>query len=172
MADDNEISDLGVELNPDSVNAYADDRYRKAVDVLKLMEEKLPSRQAPYSVQTGEQVAHLYIALGEELEDEALVDHGLEMLLKEIAHFAPHVPYLSSLIADKEMQRGPFNSKPVTVYNLEVTAVDRYIPYYLYQMMDLYKKSGGGEEALSEVLVKAGGDKFAGQLAKLLEGIE
>lgn len=172
LANDNEISDLEVELNPDSVNAYADERYRKAVDVLKLMEEKLPSRQAPYSVQTGEQVAHLYIALGEELEDEALVDHGLDLLLKEIAHYAPHVPYLSSLIADKEMQRGPFNSNPVTVYNLEVTAVDRYIPYYIYQMMDLYKQSGGSEDALSEVLANAGGDKFAGQLAKLLEGVE
>lgn len=164
--------DLELDLDADSVDAYTKQRYQMAVNVLNLMEEKLPARQAPYSVQTGQQVAQLYIALGEELEDEALVEHGLTLLLSEIEHYAPHVPYLESLIQDKEAQRSRFNTTPMTVYNLEVTAIDRYVPYYLYEMIELYRGYGGNEEELAQVLKNASGDNFDAQLAHLLEGIQ
>lgn len=63
--------------------------------------------------------------------DQAIKEKGLKVILDEISHYAPHVPYLYSLVMEKEENN--MSSDPITVYNLEVTNVDTYVPYYLYQ---------------------------------------
>lgn len=163
---------------------YAAERFRKAVSVLDLMQEKLPARLSPYSVQVGQQVGQLYLLLGEELEDEAITDKGMKVLLSEIEHFAPHVPYLYSLIMDREDKSAKkesfdFNGievknekrKEVSVYDLEFSAVDKYVPYYLLQLINMYRDNGGDENALGAVVRKAAGPDFEKQLNRVLKGI-
>ncbi|MDE6199732.1 MAG: hypothetical protein K2G06_07810, partial [Muribaculaceae bacterium] len=148
---------------------YAAERFRKAVEVLDLMREKLPSRLSPYSVQIGQQIGQLYLLLGEELGDEAVVDKGLAVLLDEISHFAPHVPYLYSLIEDKEQSSS--RRKQITVYDLEISGVDSYVPYYLYQLIKMYHEHGGDGAALEAAVAEAGGKDFDKKLTRVLEGI-
>lgn len=148
---------------------YAAGRFRKAVDVLDLMQEKLPARLSPYSVQIGQQIGQLYLLLGEEMGDQAIKEKGLKVILDEISHYAPHVPYLYSLVMEKEEKN--MSSDPITVYNLEVTNVDTYVPYYLYQLINMYDENGGDADAFDAAVTKAAGKDFDKKFMYLLKGI-
>ncbi|MDE6317753.1 MAG: DUF2723 domain-containing protein [Muribaculaceae bacterium] len=154
-------------LTEAELTAYYTDRYHKAVDVLDLMQEKLPAAVSPYSVQVGQQIGQLYILLGEGLADETLVDKGLGVLLSEIEHYAPYVPYLYSLLEDKDKR----SVKPSTVYDVEVGGVDSYVPYYVLQLMKLYRENGGSEDALLKAVAKSGGADFEKKLNRVLQGV-
>lgn len=155
-------------VNEDMVG-YANERYAKAVKVLDLMQEKLPARLSPLSVQIGQQVGQLYILLGQELEDKAVEDKGKQVLLAEIEHYASNVPYLYSLLMDKEKTWK--RTEKVTVYDLEMSQVDRYVPYYVLQLINMYRQYSGDEEALAKAIRKVAGDDFEMKLNRLLDGV-
>lgn len=170
MYDVTEGEDGSFEETVNEENAgYAKERFRKSAEVLDLIQEKLPARVSPYSVQIGQQIGQLYMLLGEELQDDALTDKGLDMLLGEIRHFAPHVPYLYSLVMDREKNSKRRN--PVTVYDIAVSSVDSYVPYHLLQIITMYRNGGGDEERLNAVLGETAGKGFEEKLERLLEGI-
>ena len=170
MYDVTEGEDGSFEETVNEENAgYAKERFRKSAEVLDLIQEKLPARVSPYSVQIGQQIGQLYMLLGEELQDDALTDKGLDMLLGEIRHFAPHVPYLYSLVMDREKNSKRRN--PVTVYDIAVSNVDSYVPYHLLQLITMYRNGGGDEERLNAVLGETAGKGFEEKLERLLEGI-
>ncbi|MBD5210406.1 MAG: DUF2723 domain-containing protein [Bacteroidales bacterium] len=151
-------------MTDEQLKAFSTDRYRKAVEVLDLMQEKLPASLSPYSVQVGQQVGQLYVLLGEGLGDEAIVDKGLDVLLSEIEHYAPHVPYLFSLLERK-------SNPKATVYDLEVTNVDSYVPYYLYQLIKCYGENGGNSDALVKALNRVAGPDFNTKFERVLQGL-
>lgn len=155
---------------------YATDRFRKAIDVLNLMEQKLPVRHSPYSIQIGNQIATLYFSLAREFDGSEAQDQlrqkGLSILLGEIKHYAPYIPYLHSLLLDKEEQLGP-SAGIVTVYNLEVSGVDRYVPLYLYQLLETYIDNGGDpdllDKAVNEVVTTS---NFNDEFARVIKGLQ
>ncbi|MCM1293915.1 MAG: hypothetical protein NC230_10135, partial [Bacteroides sp.] len=175
----------------------AQERFRKAVNVLDLMQEKLPARLSPYSVQVGQQIGTLYIELGNELGDDAVKQKGLDLLLSEIKHYAPHVPYLTSLLKEKEANwKGRTSNwkqvldywsenhesmydevnrkylNPPMLNELEVTNVDAYVPYYLFQLMQVYEQYEGDTDILDAEVQKVAGKNFGSQLTYLLDRMQ
>lgn len=157
---------------PDST-AYAADRYRKAIDILNLIEEKLPTRVSPYSIQIGYQIADTYLLLATaitSLQEKAsqagaddgakagagvqglpdpklLHDKGMQIVANEIARYGAYLPYF------KELQRAlPGSGFP------GLSSADRYVPTYLFLLMQLYIEEGGDIEALQANLLKRGID--------------
>ena len=66
----------GVTHEADTV--YAADRYGKAARVLDLIEEKLPAKHSPYSIQIGYQIADVYLRLAAETGDKKLHEKGMK----------------------------------------------------------------------------------------------
>lgn len=133
----------------DSINKanlpFAEDRYNKALDILNLMEEKLPVEVSPYGIQIGQQLATVYIKLGSELDKQELKEKGLSILRNEIMRYAEYDRYVNSL------RREPHR------YN-NLSRSDRFTPHYLVTLIQDYYSNGGDIEKLSADLSNAGFD--------------
>ena len=133
----------------DSINVknipFAKDRYQKALDVVNLMEEKLPVEVSPYGIQLGQQLATVYIKLGDEMEQPELKKKGLEILRSEIFRYADFDRYVNSL------RREPYR------YN-SLSRTDRYTSHYLVALIQDYYHNGGDIDKLSTDLSAAGFD--------------
>jgi hypothetical protein len=148
----NEGVDLAEGQRPDSAAARV--KYTKALNVLKLIDRKLPTTVSPYSIQVGLEIGRLYTAVGNELGDKNAVDRGLGILQGEIMRYAPYHNYYQSLIMS-----GHYN---------QLTRVDRYVPTYLYNLLVTYASLGGDMDRLDEKLADIGFDydAFANMLNK------
>ena len=76
---------------------YRDGEYDKALDLLNLMVEKLPTKNSPYGVQAGANIADLFLALAEATGNEQARAQAEHIYREEIGRFADHIPYLASL---------------------------------------------------------------------------
>ena len=133
----------GVTPEPDMV--YAADRYAKAVKVLDLMDEKLPTRIVPYSIQTGYSVADVYLRVARETGDKNARAKGLKILEDEIMRYGKYLPYFMEL--RRTLPGSGFSGLSLT---------DRYVPTYLYQLLQTYTEFDGDTDALSEKLIANG----------------
>ena len=79
------------------LKAYSDDRFNKARNVLKLMEEKLPAKACPYSIMQGMTIAQTWDFLSQYTELEADKKHTLDLLEAEIMHYGQYARYYQSL---------------------------------------------------------------------------
>lgn len=119
--------------------AYYKDRYAKARNVLKLMDEKLPTWQVPYSVQLGYQIVQNYFLLGTASGNKGDINKGLNILESEILRYGQYLRYYQSL---NNFQ-----------YN-RLSDTDRYIyGSYERQLIELYH-SQAGEEKTNQILSK------------------
>ncbi|MDE6126190.1 MAG: DUF2723 domain-containing protein, partial [Muribaculaceae bacterium] len=128
---------------PDAV--YAADRFTKAARILDMIDEKLPTRVAPYSIQIGYQIADTYLRLAEATGDDNLRQKGLAVLEKEILRYGQYLPYFMEL--QRTLPGSGFSG---------LTYADRYIPTYLYVLLDAYNGEGGDSAALQEKLLAEG----------------
>ena len=85
----------GVTHEADTV--YAADRYGKAARVLDLIEEKLPAKHSPYSIQIGYQIADVYLRLAAETGDKKLHEKGMKILEDELLRYGAYIPYFMEL---------------------------------------------------------------------------
>ena len=76
---------------------YAADRFKKARHILDLMMEKLPLGACPFTVQMGQEVAHLYYNLGDLTDDKACIDKSNKLLEDEIMRYAGYLRFYQSL---------------------------------------------------------------------------
>ncbi len=76
---------------------YAADRYGKAARVLDLIEEKLPAKHSPYSIQIGYQIADVYLRLAAETGDKKLHEKGMKILEDELLRYGAYIPYFMEL---------------------------------------------------------------------------
>jgi len=71
--------------------------YDRALELLNLMVEKLPAKNAPFGVQLGSNVADLFLALADATGNEEARKSAEDIYRSEIRRFAGYIPYLSSL---------------------------------------------------------------------------
>ena len=121
------------------------DRYKKAETVLDLIGEKLPTSVAPYSIQIGEQIARCYIQLADATGKDALRLKGLDILHGEILRYGAYLPYFKEL--RKTLPASGFGG---------LSGVDRFVPSYLYYLLDDYVQAGGDTDALQKELAAKG----------------
>ncbi|MCM1137590.1 MAG: DUF2723 domain-containing protein [Muribaculum sp.] len=124
-------------LSVEDVKKLADfkaDRYTKAVNLLQLMEEKLPEASSPYTLQIPQQMAELYSRIGIVTDDKELSQKALKMLEDEIRRNAKNVRYYQSLT-------------PWQYATLPRT--DRYAEtYYMVNLLQDYADAGGDAETI------------------------
>ena len=127
----------GVTHEADTV--YAADRYGKAARVLDLIEEKLPAKHSPYSIQIGYQIADVYLRLAAETGNKKLHEKGMKILEDELLRYGAYIPYFM------ELRR----SLPASGFQA-LSPADRYVPTYVYIMLQTFADEGGDTDALSK----------------------
>ena len=86
------MSDLALKL-------VEEGEFDKAAEILKLMEDKLPVKAVPYSIQLGQRVAQIYEYLGRMSGQDLYVMKGADIVYNEIERFAQYVRFYQSLSA-------------------------------------------------------------------------
>ena len=127
--------------------SYAADRYAKAVTILNLIEEKLPAKAAPYSVQEGYQIADTYLRIAAETGDKKLKEKGMKILHDDLMRYGKYIPYFMEL--RRSLPGSGFSG---------LTTADRYVPTYIYMLLQTYSQEGGDLTALGEELKQVGVD--------------
>ncbi|MDE6403334.1 MAG: hypothetical protein K2K86_05970, partial [Muribaculaceae bacterium] len=136
-------------------SVYVADRYTKASEILDLMDEKLPVRFAPYSIQEGQQIGTLYVELGNRLGRPELADHGRSIIRDEILRYGRYIPYYRSLI-EREGGIIAGSQSTKTVNSLNLSRIDRYIPVYVTNLLQSYIDAGGDVDEVDATLVEMG----------------
>ena len=125
-----------------TIEAYKADRYAKSLNLLKLMEEKLPEAASPYAVQIPQKMAQLYARIGIATGNKEASAHALELLENELRRYARNVRYYQSL-------------DPWQYATLQQT--DRYAEtYYMVYLLQDYSDAGGDTEAIIHDLEEMG----------------
>ncbi len=120
------------EADREKFTAFSNDRFERARNVLALMDEKLPTRVYPYSIQMGYMVANAYLDLGHITGNEPDTKKGKEVLVAEIMRYAQYMRYYQNLSMSK--------------YN-RLTRNDWYIrTSYLPGLLSLYGSVATAEE--------------------------
>lgn len=130
---------------PEADMVYAADRYQKASRILDLMEEKLPAKHSPYSIQIGYQIADVYLRLATATGDDNLHAKGMRILKDELMRYGAYLPYFM------ELRR----TLPASGFGGLSTA-DRYVPTYLYIMLQTFADEGGDTDALAKEMLANG----------------
>ena len=137
--------------------AYADKRFTMAANILDLIDTKLPERLSPYSIQMGERIGTLNALVGEALGNTALKERGLSILRSEILRYGRYLPYFRSLVENAGGVIAGGRSTH-TLSRLNLSAADRYIPYYLTNLMQSYSEVGGDLTEVDKALQDEGID--------------
>ncbi|MDE6417840.1 MAG: DUF2723 domain-containing protein, partial [Duncaniella sp.] len=127
----------------EALEAFRADRYAKALNLLTLIEERLPEAASPYSIQEPQKMAEIYARLGAVTGNKALTDHAVEMLEKEIRKYGRKTLYMQSL-------------SPMQYNTLQQN--DRFTPYYLVYLLQDYQDAGADPEKMIRELEERGVD--------------
>ena len=143
----NPVADSITGIKPEANPVFAADRYAKSAKVLDMIEEKLPVRVSPYGIQIGYQIADNYLRLAEVTGDKNLKAKGMNIIHNELTRYAAYLPYFMEL--QRTLPGSGFSG---------LTAADRYVPTYVYLLLDTYSKNGGDTAALNKELLAKGID--------------
>ena len=114
--------------------AYKTDRYGKALNLLKLMEEKLPEAASPYAIQIPQSMAKLYHRIGAATDNPEAIRRAHDLLESELRRYADNVRYTQNLT-------------PWQYATLPDT--DRFAAtYYMVYLLQDYADAGGDAEAI------------------------
>ncbi|MDE6378135.1 MAG: hypothetical protein K2K72_05265, partial [Duncaniella sp.] len=135
------------EKNPEladseELKAFQADRYAKALELMKLCEEKLPEAAAPYALQMRQKMAQVYARIGIATGNDEYLHHALDLLETEIRRAGHNARYYQSL-------------SPWQYTTLSMN--DRYAEtYYLVYLLQDYSDLGGDAEAMIHELEDLG----------------
>ena len=126
-------------------------KYDKARVILNLMEEKLPAKAVPYSIQMGQRVAQAYALLGEDCGSDEDTAKAKALLESEIKRYAGYIIFYQSL-DNADYRRLSYN--------------DQYIDqHYLMDLINMYGIISSDEEAQALLeSVQAQGVNFERQM--------
>lgn len=123
---------------------FAADRFNKSLEILDLMQEKLPAKHSPYGIMMGEQIGNLYVQLATVLDDEEILMKGLNVLYGEILRYSEYLPYFTEL-----RRRGLYDG---------LSRTDRYATQYLMSLIESFYAAGGDINQLAQQLQEMGVD--------------
>ncbi len=124
------------------ISDFKADRYSKALNLLQLMEKKLPEAAAPYAVQVPQKMAQLYARIGAVTGNKKASAKAISLLESELRRYAQNVRYYQSL-------------NPWQYATLPNT--DRFIEtYYMVYLLQDYSDAGGDPEKMVSELEDMG----------------
>ena len=118
--------------------AFVDDRYTKARDVLDLMVTKLPEKSCPYSIGVGEDLANKYFLLNDLTGNEEDLKKAEDIIINEVFKYAEYLRFYHSL-------ENKFYSR--------LNSYDMYIDQTLFLSYLDTLNDIAGEEKCAEVLM-------------------
>lgn len=125
------------------VDKYIADRFAKSMEVLTMMEKKLPAKACPYSITIGERLVQAYNFLGEHSGNKKAKERAIKVLESEIMHFAEYSRFYQTLDS--------------SLYS-RITNMDKYIDQrYLPELINFYSRiNADGVETLLNKLAAMG----------------
>ncbi|MDE7389162.1 MAG: hypothetical protein K2M97_07940, partial [Muribaculaceae bacterium] len=128
----------------------AEEKYQQALDLLTLLDDKIPTKVLPYGVQMGNYVALYFLTLADELQNDDAYDRAVAILESEIASYAPYLAYIQSL-----------TPRQAATLSMNDRAVVRFGSYsYLNDLMNRYIYTVGEDKAI-EFLTAVSNDSGA-----------
>lgn len=132
----------GVQADEKGDKAQAKEKFAKALEVLNLLEAKLPQKVATYDAQLGTMIGRLYHALGEELNDAKAKEKALAIVKGVMQQELKTLQYYFDV-----------NSRFV---NAPLTYTTQIIPYQYYSIVDTYLTCGGTMDEVNKIIAPAG----------------
>ena len=133
------------QLSADEVarlESFKTDRYTKALNLLRLMEEKLPEAASPYAIQIPQKMAQIYARIGYVTGDKEISQRARDILEKELRRYGRNALYYQSL-------------DPVQYSTLQQN--DRFAEtYYMVYLLQDYVDAGGDADKLVAELSEMG----------------
>ncbi|NBH91971.1 DUF2723 domain-containing protein [Duncaniella muris] len=118
------------------------DRYAKALNLLKLMEEKLPEAASPYAIQVPQRMAQIYARIGIATGNKEASGRAVELLENELMRYGKNVKYYQSL------NPWQYSTLPQT---------DKFIEtYYMVYLLQDLSDAGGDTEKMVDRLTDLG----------------
>ena len=118
------------------------DRYAKALNLLKLMEEKLPEAASPYAIQVPQRMAQIYARIGIATGNKEASARAVELLENELMRYGKNVKYYQSL------NPWQYSTLPQT---------DKFIEtYYMVYLLQDLSDAGGDTEKMVDRLTDLG----------------
>ena len=136
------LYDEGCALQEEGNEAGARDAFRKAMDVVTKLEQKMPETVNYYDLTNALDLGKLYGDLGEKMKNSKATARGKELLEKLLVKYAAPMRYRYE-IYDR------FNSE-------NLTHEMRYLPYYYYDIAQAYLKLGGERRFVDKQLEGTG----------------
>ena len=122
--------------------AFKADRYKKALELVRIVEEKLPEAASPYAVQIPQKMARIYDRIAAGTGNKEAAERGRQLLRNELMRYARNVKYYQSL-------------PPHLYQTLQIN--DRFIEvYYMVYLLQDYADMGGDSEAMIHELEDMG----------------
>ena len=126
------------DTNPDKAQATED--FKKALNVVNLLDSNLTEATDPYDMSIGATLGQIYCELGQDkrLNDKKLTDKGLQILWNLMERYAPYLSYNRAMAMS-------FGSP-------SLTRETRYAPYQFYRFVELYDQFGGDKKKVEELV--------------------
>ena len=124
--------------------AQAQEDFKKALNVVNLLDSNLSEATDPYDMSIGATLGQIYCELGQEkrLNDKKLTDKGLQIIWNLMERYAPYLAYNRSMA--------------MSFGNPSLTRETRYAPYQFYRFVELYDQFGGNKAKAEELVGRYG----------------
>ncbi len=134
-----ELITEGDELKEEGKNAEANDKYKKALTALNLIEKNLGEAVTRYGVNVALSLPDYYGMIADATGDKALRKKAADMLYRQLGRMLQYVAYNQSIA----MQFGP---------GMSMTQESRLVPYQVQSFIDAYERYGGDPKKVDALL--------------------
>ena len=136
------LYDQGCGFEESGDKAKASASFKQALEVVNLIEQKMPEQVSYYEVGNGLEIGRLLCEVGAKLGDRKASERGLEILKGMLEKYAAPMQYRN------EVARKFAN--PVLTHEMT------YLPYYYYQLANTYVDNGGDIKLVDSLLQRSG----------------
>ena len=134
----------GCMLETKGETAKATENFKKALQALNLLEEKMPETVSFYEVGNAMDLGEAFCQLGAKLNDTKAKNRGLQILKDAMAKYTNPMIYRAQMLDNPKFMNATFTH--------EIT----YLPVYFYQLATPYIKYGGDKKVVDQILQPAG----------------
>ena len=133
----------GDELRAAGKTGQANEKYKKALNALNLIEKNLGEAVTRYGITVALSLPEYYGMIAEATGDKALKKKASDMLYTQMERMLQYVAYNNSIA----QQFGP---------GMSMTTESRYVPYQMQSFIDAYERYGGDSKKVDALLKRFG----------------
>ena len=133
----------GDELQEEGKEKEAQEKYKKALKTLQLIENNLGETVARYGITVALSLPDYYGMIADSTNDKALKQKAVKMLEEQIERLMQYVSYNNAMA----QQFGP---------GMSMTTESTYMPYQMQGFIDAYERHGGDPKKVDDILKRNG----------------